>query len=76
MIIFKYATQFDYGKNYYLTLFSGKIWTLFQFHFSVLRYGTKYPYISIIIGSGKLFKLVFQFRTIAFIIEFVSKKWI
>ena len=73
--IFDVRTQNDYGKDLYLTLFQLNNWCLIQSCFSTFHYPAKWPYFSLTMGSGRLLGVGFQWITIGFTVEFISRTW-
>lgn len=75
MKLFHYKHREDYGHDYYLTLLQVGRWCLFQSCFYTAVFGRNFPYLSIVMGSSRLFYLSFSFWKIGFTIEFLARSW-
>lgn len=73
--IFDVRVHNDYGKDLYVTLLQVNYWCLVQFCFSSFVYPAKWPYLSITMGSGRLFHIGFQWLHFGFTVEFISRSW-
>lgn len=75
MELISFKKQEDYGRDFYLTLLKIKNWCMIQVCLSTMVYGRSWPYLSIILGSGRLLGFNFQIWKFGICIELISRSW-
>jgi hypothetical protein len=77
MKIFQVGIRNDYGREYYMTLFTGKRYSLLQAAVDVgeLSKWNEQPYIQISSGYGKLFSFLFTISKFGFAADFCARNW-
>ena len=73
--IFECRHREDFGHDLYIHFFCVYNWCLIRSCFSTLEYGCRFPYFNLIMGSGRLLGISFQFLNIGFTVEFLSRSW-
>jgi len=77
MRLFNYGVREDYGKEYYLTLCTGKRYSLLQFAIDYGEYGKwiEFPYLQISMGYGRLFSFLFSLGKVGFTFDIAGRNW-
>ena len=77
MKLIRFGVVKDFGKEYYLTLFSTKNYSFLQMSFDVaeLSKWNEPPYIQISSGYGKLFSLLFTVSKFGFCVDLFGSNW-
>lgn len=77
MKLIKFGVREDFGKEFYLALFSAKKYSLLQISFDVGEYSkwTELPYIQICLGNGRLFSLLFTISKFGISFDFMGRSW-
>jgi len=77
MKLFNYGVRDDYGKEYYMTLLTGRRYSLLQVAFDIGEYGKwfEFPYLQISMGYGRLFSLLFTISKIGISIDLFGRNW-
>ena len=77
MKLIQFGIREDYGKEYYMTIFTTKKYSLFQVSFDVGEYGSwvDWPYLQISMGYGKLFSLLLTIGKLGFIFDIAGCNW-
>ncbi len=67
----------DYGKEYYLFLFSTKRYSLLQVEFDIGVYSkwTELPYLQITMGNGRLISFLFTVSKFGFSVDLFGRNW-
>jgi hypothetical protein len=73
----KWGVRQDYGKEYNLTLFFTKKYSLLQVSFDVGEYGSwiEFPYLQVSMGYGKLFSFLFSVGKLGFTFDIAGRNW-
>lgn len=77
MKLIQFGIRDDYGKEYYMTLCTGKRYSLLQFAIDVgeLSKWNEPPYIQISSGYGKLFSFIFTISKFGFCFDLCGRNW-
>jgi hypothetical protein len=77
MKLIKFGVRDDYGKEYYLFLFSTKRYSLLQAEFDIGVYSkwTELPYLNITMGQGRLFSVLLTASKFGFSMDFLGRNW-
>jgi hypothetical protein len=77
MKLFQVGLREDYGKEYYLTLFTTKHYSLLQAAVDYGEYGNwiEWPYIQINMGYGRLFSFLFSMGKLGFTFDIAGRNW-
>ncbi len=77
MKLIKFGVRDDYGKEYYLFLFSTKRYSLLQAEFDIGVYSkwTELPYLQINMGQGRLFSFLFTVSKFGFTFDIFGRNW-
>ena len=77
MKFFQVGVREDYGKEYYLTLFTTKRYSLLQAAIDYGEYGNwiEWPYLQISMGYGKLFSCLFSIGRVGFTFDILGRNW-
>jgi hypothetical protein len=77
MKLIQFGVRNDYGKEYYMTLCTGKRYSLFQAAIDVgeLSKWNEPPYIQISSGYGKLFSFLFTISKFGFCFDLFGRNW-
>jgi hypothetical protein len=77
MKLIKFGVRDDYGKEYYLFLFSTKRYSLLQAEFDIGVYSkwTVLPYLQINMGQGRLFSFLFTVSKFGFTFDIFGRNW-
>ena len=66
---------YDYGHDFYFSILRIGRWYLFQSCFSYNDYGRGFPYLSVILGSGRLISINFDVLRFGISFELISRSW-
>ena len=72
MKLIQFKHREDFGHDFYITLFRFKEGYLFQGCFYTAEYGRKFPYFSLVMGSGRIFEINFSFLKFGFRLSFIA----
>ena len=77
MKLIQFGIREDYGKEYYMTIFTTKKYSLFQVSFDVGEYGSwiDWPYLQISMGYGRLFSFLLTIGKLGFIFDIAGCNW-
>jgi len=77
MRLFNCGVRDDYGKEYYMTLWTGKRYSLLQFAIDYGEYGKwiEWPYLQISMGYGRLFSFLFSLGKLGFSFDIAGRNW-
>ena len=77
MKLIKFGVRDDYGKEYYMTLCTGKYYSLLQIAFDIGEYGKwiEFPYLQISMGYGRLFSFLFSIGKLGFTFDICGRNW-
>ena len=75
MKLIQFGVRDDYGKEYYMTLCTGKHYSLLQIAFDIGEYGgwIEWPYLQISMGYGRLFSFLFSIGRVGFTFDFAGR---
>ena len=77
MKLFQVGKRNDYGTEYYLTLCTGKHYSLLQVAIDYGEYGKwiEFPYLQISMGYGRLFSFLFSLGRLGFTFDIWGRNW-
>jgi hypothetical protein len=77
MKLIQFGVRDDYGKEYYMTLCTGKSYSLLQVAVDYGEYGNwiEWPYLQISMGYGKLFSFIFSIGRVGFTFDIAGRNW-
>ena len=77
MKLFTYGVRSDYGREYYMTLCTGKRYSLLQIAFDYGEYGgwIEWPYLQISMGYGRLFSFLLSIGKLGFTFDIAGRNW-
>lgn len=77
MNLIKFGTRSDYGREYYLTLFTTKRYSLLQVSFDIGEYSKWYelPYFQMSSGQGRILSVLFTISKFGFTADFCGRNW-
>ena len=75
MKLIKLKHRWDYGHDFYVTLIKFEKWCLFHGCFYTAVYGRRFPYLNIVMGSGRLLEIDFSFYKFGFNFSFLTMWW-
>ena len=77
MKLFQVGVREDYGKEYYMTLCTGRHYSLLQVAFDYGEYGKwiEWPYLQISMGYGRLFSFLFSIGKVGFSFDIAGRNW-
>jgi len=75
MKLIKFKHRWDYGHDFYVTLLKFEKWCVFHGCFYTAVYGRTFPYLNIVMGSGRLLEIDFSFYKFGFNLSFLTMWW-
>jgi len=75
MKLIQFKHREDYGHDFYITLLRFKHWCVFQGCFYTAVYGRRFPYFSLVMGSGRILEVSFSFLNFGFTLSFLTLWW-
>ena len=77
MKLIQFGVRSDYGKEYYMTLCTGKHYSLLQIAFDIGEYGgwIEWPYFQMSIGYGRLLSVLFSIGRVGFTFDIAGRNW-
>ena len=77
MKLIQFGVRSDYGKEYYMTLCTGKHYSLLQIAFDIGEYGgwIEWPYLQISMGYGRLLSVLFSIGRVGFTFDICGRNW-
>lgn len=77
MKLIQFGVRSDYGREYYMTLCTGRRYSLLQLAFDYGEYGNwiELPYFQMSIGYGKLLSVLFSIGRVGFTADFCGRNW-
>jgi hypothetical protein len=77
MKLLNFGIRRDYGKEWYMTLCTGRHYSLLQLSFDIgeLSKWNEPPYIQISSGYGKLFSFLFTISKFGFCFDLCGRNW-
>ena len=77
MKIIKFGKREDYGREYYMTLFTTRHYSFLQIAFDYGEYGgwIEWPYLQISMGYGRLFSFLFSIGRLGFTFDICGRNW-
>ena len=77
MKLIQFGVRDDYGKEYYMTLLTGRRYSPLQLAFDYDEYGNwiEFPYLQISMGYGKLFSCLFSIGRVGFSFDIGGRNW-
>ena len=77
MRLIQFGVREDYGKEYYMTLCTGKRYSLLQFAFDIGEYDKwiDWPYLQISMGYGRLLSVLFSVGKLGFSFDIAGRNW-
>ena len=77
MKLIQFGTREDYGKEYYMTLCTGKHYSLLQIAFDYGEYGgwIEWPYFQMSMGYGRLLSVLFSIGRVGFTFDLCGRNW-
>lgn len=78
MKLIQFGVRNDYGKEYYMTLCTGKHYSLLQLAFDYGEYGgwIEWPYFQISSGYGRLLSVLFSIGRVGFTFDLCGRNWL
>lgn len=75
--LIEYGIRNDYGKEFYLTLFTTKRYSVFQGAIDIGEYDKwiDFPYLQISMGYGKLLSVLFSLGKLGFTFDLFGRNW-
>lgn len=77
MKLIQFGTREDYGKEWYMTLCTGRRYSLLQLAFDYGEYGgwIEWPYLQISMGYGRLLSVLFSIGRVGFTFDIAGRNW-
>ena len=77
MKLLQFGVRNDYGREYYMTLCTGRRYSLLQFAVDYGEYGKwiEWPYLQISMGYGRLFSFLFSIGRVGFAADLCGRNW-
>jgi hypothetical protein len=77
MKLIQFGVRSDYGKEYYMTLLTGRRYSLLQAAVDYGEYGNwiEWPYLQISMGYGRLFSFLFSIGRLGFTFDIAGRNW-
>jgi len=77
MKLIQFGTREDYGKEWYMTLCTGRRCSLLQFAIDYGEYGgwIEWPYLQISMGYGRLLSVLFSIGRVGFTFDIAGRNW-
>ena len=77
MKLIQFGTREDYGKEYYMTLCTGRHYSLLQLAFDCGEYGKwiEWPYFQMSMGYGRLLSVLFSIGRLGFTFDIAGRNW-
>ena len=77
MKLIQFGVRNDYGKEYYITLLTGRRNSLLQVAIDYGEYGKwiEFPYLQISMGYGRLFSFLFSIGRVGFTFDIAGRNW-
>ena len=77
MKLIRFGVRSDYGKEYYMTLCTGKRYSLLQIAFDIGEYGgwIEWPYFQMSMGYGRLLSVLFSIGRVGFTFDIAGRNW-
>ena len=77
MKLIQFGVRSDYGKEYYMTLCTGKRYSLLQLAFDYGEYGNwiELPYFQMSMGYGRLLSVLFSIGRVGFTFDLCGRNW-
>ena len=77
MKLIQFGVRSDYGKEYYMTLCTGKHYSLLQLAFDIGEYGgwIEWPYFQMSMGYGRLLSVLFSIGRVGFTFDIAGRNW-
>ena len=77
MKLSQFGTREDYGREYYVTLCTGKRYSLLQFAFDIGEYDKwiDWPYFQLSMGYGRLLSVLLSVGKLGFTFDIAGRNW-
>ena len=77
MKLLQFGVRNDYGREYYMTLCTGRRYSLLQFAVDYGEYGKwiECPYLQISMGYGRLLSVLFSIGRVGFTFDIAGRNW-
>ena len=77
MKLIQFVVRDDYGKEYYMTLCTGRHYSLLQLAFDYGEYGKwiEWPYFQMSMGYGRLLSVLFSIGRVGFTFDIAGRNW-
>ena len=77
MKFIQFGVREDYGKEYYMTLCTGRHYSLLQLAFDYGEYGKwiELPYFQMSMGYGRLLSVLFSIGRVGFTFDIAGRNW-
>ena len=77
MRLIQFGERNDYGKEWYMTLLTGRRYSLLQLAFDYGEYGKwiEFPYFQMSMGYGRLLSVLLSIGRVGFTFDIAGRNW-